>query len=766
MSSIKILDCTLRDGGYVNGWEFEDRISENIIDAIQNSNIDIIECGYLNEKSAKDTNSTIFKNIFDIQRIFKKDSNSEIVVMINFGDYNVSLLPNRDETIVSGIRIAFHKKDVEQALEDCKTVIEKGYKVFVQPMLTSTYSEKELYSLIQDSNKINPYAFYIVDSFGSMEKEELLYLVKLVDIFLSKNIVLGFHSHNNMQMAFSNSIEFISSLKDRDIIIDSSIFGMGRGAGNLNSEIIADFLNKNYKTDYKLEPLLEVIDNFLEKLHQDSYWGFSVAHFLSGKSKIHPNYATYLLNKKTSTISTINSILNSIEDSKKNSFDKGYIEKIYIDLLSKNVTSKIIGFKDLNRPILLIASGKSVNEEQKKVQDFILKENPLIISVNHINSKIESEYTFFSNQKRLSEFEKDVSDKNLILTSNLNSKYLNRKIVDFNSLYNFKNINSDNASILLLNLLAIEGIEEVHVTGLDGYDLNKIENYSYKEYSIIADRKALNKINIDISKSLEILNDSIKIDFLTESIFKKDKKLTILGVIPARYKSSRFEGKPLCMINGIAMIERTYNQAKESKSLDNLVVATDDFRIIDFCNSKNIPTILTSEECLTGTDRIAEVSKKESYDLYLNIQGDEPVISPENIDLIISEFRKYGDKYIAYNLYKEFDGDEVQSSTIIKTIVNEQDELIYMSRLPVPFNKSEERGKFNKQVCVYGFTKKALDIFSQREKTLNEKFEDIEILRFIDMGYKIKMRKTEFDSIAVDIPEDIIKVEDFLNGKN
>jgi 3-deoxy-D-manno-octulosonate cytidylyltransferase len=769
MSSIKILDCTLRDGGYINNWEFEDRISIDIIEAIQNSGIEIVECGYLNIKDSKNINSTIFESITDVNRIFPKQKNfTEIVVMINYGDYDVNLLPYRKETIVGGIRLAFHKKDIDKALEDCKVIKKKGYKLFVQPMLTSTYSEKELYFLIKETNIINPYAFYIVDSFGSMEKEELLSLLKLTDIFLDKHIVVGFHSHNNMQMAFSNSIEFLSNVGNRDAVVDSSIFGMGRGAGNLNSEIIADFINKHYNHNYKLEPLLDVIDNFLEKMHQDKYWGFSVAHFLSGKSKIHPNYATHLLNKKTSTVSTINNILNSIEDSKKNKFDKDYIEKKYIDLLSKNKSNQNISFKNLDRPILIVASGNSIHKEFEKVKEFILRKNPLIISVNHLNDEIESDYIFFSNQKRLSEFEKKLSNQELIITSNLTSKYSKVKVIDFNSLYSFKDVRSDNASVLLLNLLAIKGISKVYVAGLDGYDLNIVENYSYKEYSVVADRKILENINLDISNSLEIVAKFIDIDFITSSIFKKDKKLTVLGVIPARYKSSRFEGKPLCMINGTAMIERTYNQANKSKLLDNLVVATDDNRIIEFCESKNIPVVLTSEKCLTGTDRIAEVSKNENYNLYLNIQGDEPVIDPENIDLIINEFTKYGDEYIAYNLYKEIDNiiDEVSSPTIIKTIVNENDELIYMSRLPIPFNKSDNKQSFNKQVCVYGFTKKALRIFSERDKTLNEKFEDIEILRFIDMGYKVKMIKTEYDSIAVDVPSDIKKVEDFLNGQN
>jgi 3-deoxy-D-manno-octulosonate cytidylyltransferase len=751
---IRILDCTLRDGGYINNWNFEDRVSKNIVDALQKSEIDIFECGYLSEKGNNE-NSTLFKTIDDIDRIVSKEQKSKALLMINFGDYSVDQLPSSSE--IFGIRLAFHKKDLKEALELSQEIIQKGFRLFVQPMLTSTYSEEELFHLIKETNKIEPYAFYIVDSFGSMDKNELLKLLKFTELFLKEEIVIGFHSHNNMQMAFSNSIEFLSNT-NRDIILDSSIFGMGRGAGNLNSEIICDFLNKNRGTNYKLEPLLDVIDNYLEAIHQENFWGFSVAHFLSGKSRIHPNYATYLLNKKTLSVSQIDTVLNQIEENKKNSFDSNYIEQLYISSF-KSDSSEIEFPKE--KKILLIASGKNVSLEIEKIKDFIKREDPIVIGVNHINKMVETPYIFFSNQKRFDEFKADLGTRKTILTSNLKSE--SWKKVDFKTLYNFKNINFDNASILLLNLLTKNGIGKIHIAGLDGYDLNKINNYSYREYTSVLNRDAISQVNENIEKAIRKLSETVEIEFLTESRFKNHKKLRILGVIPARYKSSRFEGKPLCIISGIPMIERTYNQAIQSKHLDKLVVATDDSRIEDFCKSKNIPVVLTSDSCLTGTDRIAEVSNSEHYDLYVNIQGDEPVVDPFNIDLVVEEFKKHGDKYIAYNLYKNIESvDEVASPTIIKTIVNEKDELVYMSRAKVPFNKGKEDVNFNKQVCVYGFTKKALDTFAERTKTLNEKFEDIEILRFIDMGYSVKMAKTEFDSIAVDIPEDVQKVEKFL----
>tara|TARA_R110001592_G_scaffold248308_1_gene510611 strand:- start:86854 stop:87597 length:744 start_codon:yes stop_codon:yes gene_type:complete len=242
-------------------------------------------------------------------------------------------------------------------------------------------------------------------------------------------------------------------------------------------------------------------------------------------------------------------------------------------------------------------------------------------------------------------------------------------------------------------------------------------------------------------------------------------KLSVLGVIPARYQSSRFEGKPLVPINGIPMIKRTYTQVIKSELLTDVIVATEDQRIVDYCQSENIPVMMTSDQCLTGTDRLVEVGANKDYDFYINIQGDEPVIDPSVISQLVTEFQKYGEKYLAYNLYKVIDDQtEINSKTIIKVIVNQHDELMYMSRLPIPYSNSNRVSVFKQQIPVYGFTKKALKVFAQKNKTLNEQFEDIELLRFVDMGYRLKMSETFAHSIAVDVPSDVQKVERFLKG--
>ena len=240
--------------------------------------------------------------------------------------------------------------------------------------------------------------------------------------------------------------------------------------------------------------------------------------------------------------------------------------------------------------------------------------------------------------------------------------------------------------------------------------------------------------------------------------------MKILGVIPARYNSKRLPGKPLREILGIPMIERTYKQSIKSKKLNDILVATDDERILNFCQNNMIPCELTNINSLTGTDRVREISTKIDADFYVNIQGDEPIIDPKAIDTIIDGFYE-NPGYEIYNLFKKIDDEEIiQSNTIIKTIINENNELVYMSRYPIPFNNSSDKLPYKlQQIPIYGFTKNALNIFSSSKKSLNEKYEDIEILRFLDKGLKVKMLETDATCISVDTEQDIIRVEKYLN---
>ena len=165
------------------------------------------------------------------------------------------------------------------ALELCRGIKGKGYKVFIQAMVSLNYTDEEFLELIRRVNEFRPYAFYIVDSFGVMKKKDLVRLFYLVEHNLHEEILVGFHSHNNMQLSYSNAQTLADIHTERDLIIDSSVYGMGRGAGNLNTELFVEYLNDAFGKSYRRQPLLEIIDTVLEGFYRRDGWGYSLPNY-------------------------------------------------------------------------------------------------------------------------------------------------------------------------------------------------------------------------------------------------------------------------------------------------------------------------------------------------------------------------------------------------------------------------------------------------------------------------------------------------------
>ncbi len=242
----------------------------------------------------------------------------------------------------------------------------------------------------------------------------------------------------------------------------------------------------------------------------------------------------------------------------------------------------------------------------------------------------------------------------------------------------------------------------------------------------------------------------------------KKSNLKIVLIIPARYASSRLPAKPLIDLCGKSMIERTYYQCCLVMDKDDIYVATDDVRIQTHCKALNIKVIMTPENCLTGTDRVYEASKKIPADIYINVQGDEPIIDPENIKTVIDSSLKNPESII--NAMSVIKADEFHSTSIPKVVTRLDNRLLYMSRAGIPTTKSTEFIQAKKQTCIYAFPKKSLlDFAKQTRKTPLENIEDIEILRFLELGYEVKMVDVPNNSMAVDVPEDVVKVRQILS---
>jgi 3-deoxy-manno-octulosonate cytidylyltransferase (CMP-KDO synthetase) len=237
--------------------------------------------------------------------------------------------------------------------------------------------------------------------------------------------------------------------------------------------------------------------------------------------------------------------------------------------------------------------------------------------------------------------------------------------------------------------------------------------------------------------------------------------ISYLLVIPARYKSTRFPGKPLVNIFGKTMLERVYERCKKATNEKNIIIATDSEKIVQHCILKKMNFIKTSDKCLTGTDRVAEVSKKIKKTFYINVQGDEPLIEPLDIKKIIKCAQKNPNQI--FNAMCDIKNEkDFKNVNIPKVVTTNKSNLLYMSRAPIPLSKNKKFIRSKKQVCIYSFPRVALKIFSNSSKTKNEFIEDIEILRFLDLGYAVKMIEVSGSSIAVDTPADLLRVKKTL----
>lgn len=237
------------------------------------------------------------------------------------------------------------------------------------------------------------------------------------------------------------------------------------------------------------------------------------------------------------------------------------------------------------------------------------------------------------------------------------------------------------------------------------------------------------------------------------------KKYEYIVVIPARYQSSRLPGKPLVSLCGVPMIVRTYRQCIRVVPHERVFVATDDQRICAVCEQEGIQVTMTSTECLTGTDRVAEVSRQIDAATYINIQGDEPVFNPQDLQYLIDVASKCPHEVI--NGYCGIETEEMfRSGSTPKVVVRPDGRLLYMSRAPIPTDKAQGFVKSWRQVCAYAFPKLSLEAFaSSRVKTPLESIEDIEILRFLELGWDVRMVPMSNQSIAVDNPDDVAKAE-------
>lgn len=537
MIKIDLLDCTLRDGAYINGSEFGTQTIGGVVKRLQEANVEIIECGWLKDSPHKEGNS-YYHLPTDLEQylLVPKRKDTTYVAMIDYNRYNLDYLPENNGRNIDAIRVVFPHGKVDEALKLVQPIRDKGYKVFFQAANTLSYTNEDLVELAAAVNKISPVGLSIVDTFGAMWPADLMRIVDVLDRELNPEIELGFHSHNNQQLSFALSILFAEEMvrrNHRDAILDSSLCGMGRGAGNTCTELMTNYLNKTHHADYDLNIIMDTIDVYMNQFMQKYSWGYSIPYYIAGMYETHVNNVAYLQDTHAVKNKDMKIIFSSMDAESRRKYDYDYLEQKYSIYVNRRVDDQT-AIDSLvqhltNRNIVAILPGKTSIEHQDLVQQDIKEKNALTIGVNTILPGYKYDYLFFTSEKKY-EFAKEndaesFDEATKILTSNIKPDAGAKEvIINYNDLQKFGWKYYDNSMLMLLRLLKKVDPACVAIAGFDGYK----RDYS-KEYAPTAIKGNLSQpetaqLQSDIESMLKDYVSSFdhrfEVKFLTPSPFE------------------------------------------------------------------------------------------------------------------------------------------------------------------------------------------------------------------------------------------------------
>ncbi len=480
MSKAGVLDCTLRDGAYLVDKKFGDPTIEGIIKGLIDARIDYIEIGFLQNEGFGE-GKTVYKNAADAgMHIPAHRGKSKFAVLADYSRYSFSNLEKRSENTIDIVRVCFFKHERYDALQACVTVKEMGYDVFIQPVDILGYSDSELIELIDMVNRVEPYCLSIVDTFGSMYEEDLIHTFSIIHHNLNSGCAIGFHSHNNLQLSNALSQSFLRLCSGkRDAIVDGTISGMGRGAGNTPTELIVQYMVQKLEHNYDIDVLLDLIDIYMDNIRSKCEWGYSTPYFLAGCYSAHVNNVTYLMNKSSIRSRDVRYILNAIGSSARKRYPYDLLDKTHLEYLKSDIDDK----ETLNqlsacfegKKVLIIAPGRTAASQFDKIYDYIIKNHPVVITINFLHDKLKADFVYMGNIKRYNYLvnEKEFIDSKKIITSNIpvdKTYQKNAFVVSFTRLVKCGWEHFDNSAILLLRLLDLFSLDSLAIAGLDGYE--------------------------------------------------------------------------------------------------------------------------------------------------------------------------------------------------------------------------------------------------------------------------------------------------------
>lgn len=532
MGEIKLLDCTLRDGGYINDWNFGHDNLVSVFERLVDAGVDIIEVGFLDERREFDIDRSIMPDTDSVGKIFGELDRKQamIVGMIDYGTCSLSHIAPAKDSFLDGIRVIFKKHLREEAMAYCGELSKLGYKVFAQLVSVTSYDDDEMLDLVRLANHYKPYAVSMVDTYGLMHQNNLMHYFKLLNDNLDPAIGLGYHAHNNFQMGYANCIAMLSNKIERTMVVDGTIYGMGKSAGNAPIELIAMHMNHELGKDYRISQLLEAIDSNIIQFYTPAAWGYNMFYYLAASNDCHPNYVSYLMEKRTLSVRSIDEILEKLEGEKKLLYDKNYIEALYVDYQKNEINDEedkiALGEALRGKNILVIGPGATMESDavKKKIVRYVEEEKPTVISINYIPKSFRPDYVFLSNSKRYLQLATKLSrtSQTIIATSNLTETTTGAFAyhLNYSSLIDPNTEIIDNSLVMLLKALINIGVDKVQLAGFDGYSL-RASNYIHADMEYDFIRKKVKYLNSYVIDFLESVKDQMTVEFLTKSHYEE-----------------------------------------------------------------------------------------------------------------------------------------------------------------------------------------------------------------------------------------------------
>ena len=484
---IDLLDCTLRDGAYIVESNFGTTPMKGIISHLQDAGVNLIEVGWLKDKPHKEGTSYYHVPADAEQYITNKNPNALYVAMIDWDRYDDSVLPPYDGKSLDAVRVVFpigrHKEGIEIGMR----IREKGYIVMFQAANTLAYTNEQLIAMAEEMNKINPASLSMVDTFGAMYEEDV-----------------------------------------------ESLCGMGRGAGNATTELVANYLNKKMDCHYNVDAIMDAIDVYMGFYQENYEWGYSTPYCIAGMYCCHVNNIAYLLKNHRTSSKDMRLIIESLSPDDRKKYDYDLLEEKYIQNQSRYVDDEpaVSKLKEkLNgRSILLVAPGKSSVEDKDKVQEYINVNKPLVIGINAVLPGYKYDYLFFVNPARYeyakTSYPELVKTTSKIILSNIkNTADEGETIVGFNNVVKRGWTHFDNAAICAFRMMDMLGVPNVAIAGFDGFQHKYNESYADIYLPSLNPDNKWDELNEEITEMFEDFkkNASVckNIYFVTESLFNK-----------------------------------------------------------------------------------------------------------------------------------------------------------------------------------------------------------------------------------------------------